>query len=99
MASRILLISANRCRTPDTVFPLGLTYLSAALRRAGHECRWVDTLVESVRLEEILKRWQPQFVGISLRNVDDVLVRKRETFFEEVTTIVEAIRQNIDCPI
>src|SRR6516162_2789797 len=99
MASRVLLISANRCRTPDAVFPLGLAYLCAALRRAGHECRWVDALVDSGRLEQTSKQWQPQFIGISLRNVDDVLVRKRETFFEEVATLVMTIRQNIDCPI
>jgi radical SAM superfamily enzyme YgiQ (UPF0313 family) len=59
----------------------------------------VDALVDSGRLEQTSKQWQPQFIGISLRNVDDVLVRKRETFFEEVATLVMTIRQNIDCPI
>ncbi len=43
MASRILLINANRCCAPDPVFPLGLSHLNAALRRAGHETRLFDS--------------------------------------------------------
>ena len=44
MASRILLISINRCVSPDPVVPLGLAHINAALRRAGHETRWLDRL-------------------------------------------------------
>ena len=54
MASRILLISANRCTAPDPVFPLGLAHLSAALRRAGHEVAWLDVLIGLERLGEVL---------------------------------------------
>jgi hypothetical protein len=73
MASRVLLINANRCATPDPVFPLGLSHVNAALRRAGHETRLHDLLAEPQPLEEVLRGCQPDFVGISLRNVDNVL--------------------------
>ena len=33
---KILLINANRCTTPEPVFPLGLAHLSAALGKSGH---------------------------------------------------------------
>jgi len=82
MSSRVLLISPNRCSVPDPVFPLGLAHLGAALRRAGHQVRWHDALVESERLETLLAEFQPNLVGISLRNVDNVLLRTQEVYFE-----------------
>ena len=83
MASKILLISANRCTRPDPVFPLGLTHLSAALRRAGHGTAWIDLLANVDRLDEVIDSYRPDFVGMSLRNIDDVLIGKQETFFDD----------------
>ena len=39
--SKVLLISTNQCTTPEAVFPLGLAYLSGALRQAGQDCAWI----------------------------------------------------------
>ncbi len=99
MASRILLISANRCTTPDPVFPLGLAHLNAALREAGHQCTWLDTLVSAGRLEEVIRENEPQLVGVSLRNIDDVLIRKQETFFQDLASIAATVRSLAHCPI
>jgi radical SAM superfamily enzyme YgiQ (UPF0313 family) len=99
MPSRILLISANRCTTPDTVFPLGLAYLSAALRRAGHTRVWLDSFADARSLEETLQIDRPDFVGISIRNVDDVLIGRRETFFDDAVSWGERIRRKARCPI
>ena len=65
MPSRILLISANRCTTPDAVFPLGLAHLNAALRKAGHSSLWLDSLANTARLEEALENYRPDFIGVS----------------------------------
>ena len=99
MPSRILLISANRCTVPDAVFPLGLACLNAALRQAGHECVWLDRLADAACFDEKLKASQPDFVGISLRNIDDVLIRQRETFFDELAALGGNIRRHTDAPI
>ena len=40
--SLILLISINQCDEPYPVFPLGLAYVDAALRRAGYQTRLID---------------------------------------------------------
>lgn len=99
MSSRVLLISANRCTTPDPVFPLGLAYLNAALRAAGHQTVWLDRLVTPDRFQETLDSSRPDFIGISLRNIDDVLIRHRETFFDELSSLGENLRRYTAAPI
>jgi radical SAM superfamily enzyme YgiQ (UPF0313 family) len=99
MPSRVLLISPNRCSVPDPVFPLGLAHLGAALRQAGHQVRWHDALVASPPLEALLSEFQPHLVGISLRNVDNVLLRTQEVYFEELHSLCSRIRRIARCPI
>jgi radical SAM superfamily enzyme YgiQ (UPF0313 family) len=99
MPSRILLISANRCTAPDPVFPLGLAHINAALRRAGHQTRWIDRLSNAQGLGESLEEFQPDLVGISLRNIDDVMIRQREEFYDEVAPFVSAIRNHSQAPV
>lgn len=96
---KILLVSANRCTTPEPVFPLGLAHLSAALREAGHEVSWLDLLTDGDRFQELLSTSNPGLVGISVRNIDDVLIRKRQTFVDDLGGLVEAIHQNLGCPV
>lgn len=93
MASRILLISANGYDVPYAVFPLGLAQVNAALRAAGHETRWVDCLADVRPLEQTLAEFKPDFVGVSLRNIDDVAFKKRETFYGTLFTLCDRIRQ------
>jgi len=93
MPGRVLLISANRCAIPERVFPLGLTFLHAALRQAGHECLWLDLLDQAEQLDRTLETFQPDFVGISLRNIDDVIIRRQQTFFDDLPSICAAIRR------
>ncbi len=99
MASRILLISANRCTNPDPVFPLGLAHLSAALRDAGHACVWLDSLADKDHISAILSTARPDFVGISLRNIDDVLIRKQETFFNDLASLCSELRRQFAVPL
>jgi radical SAM superfamily enzyme YgiQ (UPF0313 family) len=99
MGSKVLLISNNRCTTPDPVFPLGLAHLNSALRRAGHHTRWADSLASGESIEAVLARYQPDVVGISVRNIDDAMIRKRETFFDNLSSLVATVRQKTTCPV
>ena len=99
MGGNVLLISNNRCTTPDPVFPLGLAYLNSALRRAGHRTLWADSLAGGESLEAVLARYQPDVVGISVRNIDDVIILKRETFFDNLSWLGQTLRRKIKCPM
>lgn len=97
--SRILLISINTCTAPDPVFPLGMSYVAAALRRAGHDVRVFDMLASAEPVTAILQATRPHFVGISLRNIDDVLIRKRQTFFGSLPELCSTIRAQCSAKI
>jgi len=99
MGSKVLLISNNRCTTPDPVFPLGLAYLNSALRRAGHDTVWADRLIGDEPFEKILDRCQPDVVGISIRNIDDVIIHRKETFFDNLASLGEMVRRKCNCPV
>ena len=98
-AGKVLLISVNRCAIPDPVFPLGLAYLTSALRRAGYETLWADALAGGEKIEETLARYRPDAVGISLRNIDDAAILRRETYYDGVPTLCEVVRRSCGSPV
>lgn len=96
---KILLISINQCDEPYPVFPLGLAYVDSALRRAGYQTRWIDWQMDRPVMAETFAEFPPDFVGISLRNIDDVLIKKRRTFFDDLSGLCAEIKQLSSCPI
>jgi radical SAM superfamily enzyme YgiQ (UPF0313 family) len=99
MARRILLLSLNQCDSPYPVFPLGLACVDTALRRAGHVTRCLDLYADHGSLTEAVAEFQPDFVGISLRNIDDVLIRNRQTYFDPLAGLCRELRRLRPCPV
>jgi radical SAM superfamily enzyme YgiQ (UPF0313 family) len=93
MASRVLLISANGYEVPYAVFPLGLAQVNAALRGAGHETQWLDCLADTAPIHQVLDEFRPDYVGVSLRNIDDVAFKKRETFYGTLFALCDQVRK------
>src|SRR4249920_852076 len=94
MPSRVLLVSANRYEVPYPVFPIGLSQISAALREAGHQTCWLDCLADVDSIEKRLDKLKPEFVGVSLRNIDDVAFKKRDTLYGNLYSLCERIRRS-----
>ena len=95
----ILLVNANRCTLPEPVFPLGLAHLDSVLRTAGHQVYWCDLLTEEKPLHQLVLPFRPDLVGISVRNIDDVIIRKKETFVNDVHPLVASVQQTFGCPV
>jgi radical SAM superfamily enzyme YgiQ (UPF0313 family) len=99
MASKILLISINQCDEPYPVFPLGLAYIASALQQAGHQTRLMDWQMDNPEIAGTLAEFRPDIAGISLRNIDDVLIRKRQTFYDGLGGLCAEIKRLSPCPI
>ena len=91
---RLLLVNPNRYRRP-AVPPVGLEYLVAPLRRAGHEPVLLDLCFAAdpqATLARALDDARPQAVGFTVRNVDTVLYHTNESFLDEIASLVTIAR-------
>lgn len=99
---KLLFVSANRYTNPYPVYPLGLSYLYTYLaeRLPHYEIRIFDfNLNTHEEFGEFLKEFQPDFVGLSLRNVDDVNFYSKESFIYGYKIIADIIRKNTTSPL
>lgn len=100
---RVQLVSTNTASSPYPVYPLGCSVVAEALRRAGHKTRFFDcnsiadghsdvdsTLAD---LEKEFRSFQPELIGISIRNIDNVNVLEEETFLDLPRRVVETARE------
>jgi lipid biosynthesis B12-binding/radical SAM protein len=72
--TRIFLVSSNITTDPFPVYPLGLAIIASALAACGHTLEQFDFLVageSEVAFRERLKSFAPDFVCISIRNLDN----------------------------
>ncbi|HUI93375.1 MAG TPA: lipid biosynthesis B12-binding/radical SAM protein [Chitinivibrionales bacterium] len=99
MPSKILLISVNRCTTPYPVFPLGLAHVGAALTRAGHTVEIADCAVDAEGIGNTIKIFNPHFIGLSLRNIDDIRITNTQFFAGDLAVLAKEIRSLSKSPI
>ena len=102
--SKVFLISSNTTIDPYPVYPLGMALVASALQTEGHHVFQFDLLAvdqPEVRLEKSLLEYNPDFVGISLRNIDNVdsLTSDNNWYLADVKRLVEKIRQLTGAPI
>ncbi len=88
----VLLVSVNRCDDPYPVFPLGIAYIAAAVRKAGYHPIVHDMNIAPDKLEETVRDNQPMAVGLSLRNIDDVDIQHQIRFASELVHAAERVR-------
>ena len=99
LPKRMLLVSINRCRFPYPVFPLGTAHLAGALRHNGYETKILDMIFESENLEKEIDAFKPDFVGLSLRNIDDIRIDKTRFFVPDLEEVHKRIRAVSTVPV
>lgn len=102
--SKFFLLSSNLNTDPYPVYPLGMAVVASALKAAGHQIYQYDNLAagsSTRRLRKTLKAFAPDFVGISIRNIDNVdsFSAEREWYLPKIKILVEIIRQETTVPI
>lgn len=69
--------------------PLGLGYLAATLEKEGHTVRILDVDAEGINVEELIKDFKPDFVGITCTTPT----------FKSAIRLAETIKSIVDVPI
>ena len=99
---KILLISANVATSPYPIYPIGMSMVAAALKKAGHEVELFDFLQNGCsfeRVQEAVQTMNPGLVGISIRNVDNVNLLHEQRYIDHVRQIVQNIKEETDVPV
>jgi radical SAM superfamily enzyme YgiQ (UPF0313 family) len=99
---KILLISANTEQSNMLAMPLGLACVAEAARNAGHDVTLLDLMFEmdaEVELKKIIGEVQPEFIGISVRNIDDQHMESPRFLLDKVKGVVTACRDFSDAPV
>src|SRR3990172_3290242 len=99
---KVLLVSANRERFPEPVFPIGPAYAASALLREGWSVRIFDAGMArspfpSLRRE--IEAFRPDFVGVSLRNADNAAYPHTRCYLPGYVRIVAEIRAFTAVPL
>ncbi len=100
---RVLLINSNRKGDLLAAPPIGLCYVAGAAETAGHEVQVFDLCFSGINweseLEKVIKAYQPQVIGLSIRNIDNVNMLHPVTYIPEVAQVVRRIRFTTDVPL
>jgi radical SAM superfamily enzyme YgiQ (UPF0313 family) len=94
---KILLLSVNREKMPYPVFPLGLAYLAEVLKEEGYGTEVLDLCFSeepSIDLRDTLQRFQPDLVGLSLRNLDNLTYPTSVSYLKEVDEVIRVCRES-----
>ena len=99
---KVLLISANTERINLPTMPLGLGFVAAATRKAGHKVAFLDLMVEEdagTVVNEILERFRPEVIGISVRNIDDQKMEGTRFLLEPIKAVIARCRALTDAAL
>lgn len=96
---RVLLVNLNKYDQPYPVYPVGLAYIDGALRAANYTTAVWDARMATESLEECVAQFRPDFVGLSLRNIDNVQCHNPKSFIHELVGFTRRVRAATRAPI
>ena len=99
---RVLLISANREQFPEPVFPLGAAYVASALVQQGMSVRVFDAGLSRFphrSLGREIIAFHPEFIGLSLRNIDNAAYPCTRHYVEGYRKLAETVRSHSRAPL
>ena len=91
----VLIIAINQEKLPIAVAPIGAACMVRTLERHGHEAYFVDLcFVGNLKrkLTSILKKIDPDIVGLSIRNLDNCSSTNQKTFFQTARRVIQTVR-------
>jgi radical SAM superfamily enzyme YgiQ (UPF0313 family) len=99
---KVLLISANTEQINMPVLPLGLAYVAAAADSQGLTVKMINLMMQTdtqKALHEAIDEFNPEIIGISVRNIDDQNMENPRFLLEPVKDVVSNCRKYSDATI
>lgn len=94
---RILLIQSYTYGTGDLIYPLGIVNIGTILKNEKHIVALCDLnlLGETymTRISDIIKNFNPDIIGLSIRNIDSTHESRVQFFYEYIPPLVKLIKK------
>jgi len=96
---KLLLVNTNTVKSPYPIPPLGICLIASFLK-GSYDVRIYDGMFdEGSRLESAISSFNPDFIGFSIRNVDDMVADRNTYFVEDVNRhFIEPARRFTEVP-
>jgi len=102
MYKKFLLLSANQLLEPYPVYPVGISYLATYLQKNIPSIE-VFTFDMNIHTSEMLVRFlnekKPDYIGVSIRNIDGANSFDRASFIPDYERIIDLIKNNSSAPL
>ena len=98
----ILIVATNRYSSPVPVMPVGACMVAEAVERAGHKVGVLDLMFEQNPLNTLeleLNTSNPDFIGLSVRNIDNNDMQNPVAFFKDLKPLMDTIRNKTSAPV
>jgi radical SAM superfamily enzyme YgiQ (UPF0313 family) len=99
---RVLLVSANTEQINMPVLPVGLACVAASTEGAGHEVHLLNLMAKEnclPTLTHTIEAFQPEVIGLSVRNIDDQNMQSPKFLLDVVRDVVTHCRKISRAPI
>jgi radical SAM superfamily enzyme YgiQ (UPF0313 family) len=99
---KVLLISANTEKINMPTLPMGLACVAAAARRSGHVIQFLDLMAQAdvtAALETAVRAFDPQVIGVSIRNIDDQVSTGPAFLLDRAKPVVDTCKRLSDAPV
>jgi radical SAM superfamily enzyme YgiQ (UPF0313 family) len=99
---KVLLVNANRCRDLVPPPPVGPACVASAAADAGHEVRLLDLMLSTDPegdLGRALRETSPDVVGLSVRNLDNLIRQRARAQLSSVAPLLAAVRAASRAPV
>ena len=99
---RVLMVSANTEKINMPTFPLGLSCVAQATLKAGHDLESLDLMAEGdseAVIRGAIETFQPDLIGISVRNVDDQNMANPKFLLDQARDVVTYCKNLSEAPI
>lgn len=90
---KILLVNSNTENTPYPVSPIGLCMVASSLEAAAYNVKLFDGLWNQTHIKEnqknslltdALNEFQPDVIGVSIRNIDDMVMEQPKVYLDDI---------------